>query len=224
MGDDNAMAIFTPRGLKIRLPIDYSFALMARLYPQVSAFRILKTCEGIESIPSVLAFSAAMVCFIGHFAPYVAGIAIFCAYIVGSALTQRGLFILPGLVAVSTLFSYLAGYGLFTGAVLVTGYLTLGWQGVLAYAVARVAAFVCGQVIEFADTRRAYREAGIARRYALTASEKHFINAYRLHARRSGKTTDVAVREDEQEQENWLPAFEDLAAKWPEVVQRFTLD
>ena len=37
--------------------------LLARLYPRVDAFRVLKTTEGIELIPSLLAFCTAMVCF-----------------------------------------------------------------------------------------------------------------------------------------------------------------
>ena len=57
------MAIFTPRRLKVRLPTDYSFALMARLYPRVGAFKVLKTVEAIEHIPSVLAFCVAIVLF-----------------------------------------------------------------------------------------------------------------------------------------------------------------
>ena len=30
--------------------------------------------------------------------------------------------------------------------------------------------------------------------------------------------------EEEMEEENWRPAFEDLATQWPEVVARFTVD
>jgi len=214
------MAIFTPRGLKIRLPVNYAFALMARLYPQVSAFRVMKTCEGIQDVPSLLAFCAAMACFIAHVEPYVAGITVFCAYVVGSLLMLRGFFIVPGLVPISTCYSYVAGRGILTVIVLVTGYLTLGWQGIVAYLVARVLAFICEQSIEFADTRNAYSEA----RIVLTASEKHFINAYRLHASRLDKTTDVDVSEDELDEANWGPVFEDFATKWPEIVRRFTLE
>ncbi len=57
------MAIFTPRGLKIRLPVDYAFALMARLYPKVDAFKVLKTTESLELIPSVITLLTGLVCF-----------------------------------------------------------------------------------------------------------------------------------------------------------------
>jgi hypothetical protein len=33
------MALFTPRGLKIRMAQSYAFALMARLFPTYDAFR-----------------------------------------------------------------------------------------------------------------------------------------------------------------------------------------
>ena len=47
---------------------------------------------------------------------------------------------------------------------------------------------------------------------------------YRLHANRLGKTKDITVSDDELKEENWKPVFEDLATKWPEVVQRFTMN
>ena len=57
------MAIYTPRGLAINLPVSYSFALMKRLHPTVDAFKVLKTTEGLESIPAVLTFVTGIACF-----------------------------------------------------------------------------------------------------------------------------------------------------------------
>lgn len=39
--------IVTPRGIIIYLPRDYSFELMARLYPKVDAFKVLEKAQGI---------------------------------------------------------------------------------------------------------------------------------------------------------------------------------
>lgn len=58
------MAIYTPRGLKIRLSIQYCFTLLARLYPEVDPYTVLKTTEGLEFIPSFLAVLASLICFL----------------------------------------------------------------------------------------------------------------------------------------------------------------
>lgn len=63
------MAIYTPRGLKIRLSVDHAFTLMARLFPDVDAFKILKTTEGLESIPATLAFITGLASFSLHLHP-----------------------------------------------------------------------------------------------------------------------------------------------------------
>lgn len=212
------MAIYTPRGLKIRLPLDYTFALLARLYPRVDAFRVLKTTEGIESIPSLLAFCTAMVCFGLHTTPFIVGLAVTIAVTFGTLLTSRGLFIIPGFVALGTLYSYLAGYFIYFTAIIVVGYITTGIGGVAAYFAARVIAFIIQQVFEFSDTKAAFAATGMP----LTAAEKNFINAYRLHASRIGETIDVEVSDDELDESNWSEVFGDLAYKWPQVVQRFT--
>lgn len=49
------MAIYTPRGMEIRLPVGYALALMTRLHPEVDPFDVLTTAEGIDQINSLLA-------------------------------------------------------------------------------------------------------------------------------------------------------------------------
>jgi len=214
------MAIYTPRGLKIRLPIDYSFALMARLYPSVDAFRILKTTEGIESVPQFLVFTTAVVCFLNRISPMGTGILVFTAHFAGYFLMQRGLFLVPGLVGAGTLYSYLSGYGLFITSTIIVGFLTTGWRGLAAYGLARLMGFIVNFLSEGIQARRTFRQTGLA----VTASEVHFINAYRLHASRLGLSTDVSVSQWELDEANWGVVFSDLAVTWPEVVSRFTRD
>lgn len=74
--------------------------------------------------------------------------------------------------------------------------------------------------IETIQMKKVHSKTGLA----LTTSEKNFFNAYRLHANRLGKTTDITVSDEELKEENWNPVFEDLATKWPEVVNRFTMN
>lgn len=214
------MAIYTPRGLKIRLSPRIAFGLIARLYPKVTAFKILKTVEGIESLPTVVSFVTGLYCFATRLEPLKTGVAVFIGYLVATLINLRGLYFIPGLVSLGTLYSYVSGFGLLLIVLCVFGFLVAGWQSVLAFFVGKYLAWAIAQVIELIDTRRMYKLSG----YPFTASEKYFFNAYRLHASKLGVTTDITVSEEEAEEDNWRTAFTDLATRWPQVVARFTQD
>ena len=214
------MAIFTPRGLKIRLPLDYAFALIARLYPKTDAFKILKTTEGLESIPSLITFATGLVCFYLRLPSFKIGLYVFITSIVGFLITSFGLYIIPGLDQLGIFYSYISGFGVLLILLAVYGFTTVGWQGVIIFFVAKFLAGIVKIPIETMQMKKIYSKTGLA----LTASEKNFLNAYRLHANRLGKTTDITVSDEELKEENWKPVFEDLAIKWPEVIRRFTVN
>jgi hypothetical protein len=212
------MAIYTPRGLKIRLTVDYAFALMARLYPRVNAFQILKTVEGIESLPQSFAFLAALTCFFLNLPPWQIFIVVFSVIILLSLMTRYGFYVFPGIVKLGTIYSYLSGFGILLVLLAAFGFYWVGWRGVLAYFAARLFAGVVNWILTMQETRMYFRKVG----QALTASERNFFNAYRLHASALGITTDVEVTDEETEIANWEPTFLDLATKYPKVVARFT--
>lgn len=214
------MAIFTPRGLKIRLPFDYAFALIARLYPKVDAFKVLKTTEGLESIPSLITFATGLVCFYLRLPLFEIGLYVFIASMVSFFITSFGLYIIPGLDRLGTFYSYFSGFGILLVLLAVYGFITIGWQSVIVFFVAKFLAGIVKMAIETIQMKKVHSKTGLA----LTASEKNFFNAYRLHASRLGKTTDITVSDEELKEENWKPVFEDLATKWPEVVRRFTMN
>lgn len=214
------MANYTPRGLKIRLALDHAFALINRLRPEVDAFKVLKTTEGIEDLTSLVTFSTGLVCFLMKLDPLYIAISVFVAYLLAILINLKGFYVIPGLVGLGTLYSYISGYGILLAGLSVAGYFLVGWQGVVAFFIGRFLAWSISQVLEIQDMKRIYKMTGLP----LTASERHFFNAYRIHASRLGKTTDISVTEEELSEDNWKPAFNELAIKWPEVVARFTLD
>jgi len=214
------MAIYTPRGLKIRLEMNYAFALMARLYPKVDAFKILKTTEGLESIPGMFAFLVGILSFYSGFDPYEIGLYTLIASVAGIIITTFGIFIISGLPKLGTLYSYISGFGILLVVLVVYGFISVGWQGVLAFFIGKLVAGIIHLGIEFWNSRRIHSTIG----YALTGSEVNFFNAYRLHASALGKSTDITVSDEELKEENWKECLEDLATKWPEVVRRFTPD
>jgi len=214
------MAIYTPRGLKIRLAVDYAFPLIARLYPKVDAFTVLKTTEGIESLPTLLAFLTGLYCFLSKVEPISIGISTFVAYLVATLKNLGGFYFIPGLVTLGTLYSYVSGFGILLILLGIVGFFVAGWESVVAFFVAKFLAWGVAQIIEFIDTKRMFKLSG----FPFTASEKFFFNAYRLHASRIGVTTDIDISEEEAKEEYWKEAFVDLATKWPQVVARFTRD
>ncbi|HLE17147.1 MAG TPA: hypothetical protein VI728_02550 [Syntrophales bacterium] len=120
------MAIYTPRGLKIRLGMNHAFALMARLYPKVDAFKVLKTTEGLESIPGMLAFIVGVTSFYSGFDPYEIGLYTLIASVAGTAITTFGIFIVPGLPKLGTLYSYISGFGILLILLAVYGFVSVG--------------------------------------------------------------------------------------------------
>ncbi len=214
------MAIFTPRGLKIRLPFNYAFALIARLYPKIDAFKVLKTTEGLESIPSLIIFVVGLICFYLRLSPFEIGVYVFVASIAGFLIILFGLYIIPGLDYLGTFYSYISGFGILLILLAVYGFITVGWQGVLIFFIARFLSGIVKMVMEMMQVKKNHSKIGLA----LTLSETNFLNAYRLHASKLGKTTNITVSDEELKEENWKPVFEDLATKWPEVVRRFTRD
>ena len=214
------MAIYTPRGLKIRISVPYAFGLMARLSPKVSPFRILKTTEGIDSVPSMLAFFAGLVAFAMRLSPIEIGLLVAGAHLFGNLLNMFGLFVIPGLVRLGTFYSNLAGYGVFLIVLLAVGFVMVGWQGLLAFLVGRLVSGLTSCVLECWRAGRYHKLGG----YPFSPSEINFFNAYRLHASRVNVTTDIDLDDSELEEEHWGPTFEQFASEWPTVVRRFTIN
>ena len=223
------MAIYTPTGLAINLSVSYTFALMQRLYPKVDAFKVLKTTEGLESMPAALAFVSALVCFFLKVNYYQIALYPFVASLIGTVMTLFGLFLVPGLALLGTLYSYVSGSGILFVVLVGYGLLAIGWRGVLAFFVGRLVAGIVNTALEFWNTKRIYAR----HRVLLHLSELNFLNAYRLHASETlaafpisfqefSKRIDTTVSEEELKEENWKACFDDLALTWPEVVRRFT--
>ena len=214
------MAIYTPRGLKIRLSVNHTFALMARLYPKVDAFKILKTTEGLELMPTMLVFIVGVVSFYLRLNPYQIGLYALIASVVGALIITFRLFFIPTLLKLATLYSYVSGFGILFIALAIYGFISVGWQGVGAYFIGKFLGLIVNYGIEFWNMKVIHSQIGTP----LTLSELNFFTAYCLHAVEVGKTTDITVSDEELTEENWKECFQDLSLKWPEVVRRFTVD
>lgn len=214
------MPIYTPRGIKICITLPYAFGLIPRLRPRVTPFQVFKTTEGIESLPGTLAFFAGIFTFVMRMSPLEIGLAVAAAQIGGKLINLTGFYIIPGLIPISTPFSYVSGWGIFLIVAVAAGYIFAGWQGVVAYLLGRLAAGGVNIGLDFLGGARLRKQNG----HPFTMAEMQFFNAYRIYASRSGITTNIDLSDAELEEEYWGPTFREFAMKWPEVVARFTID
>ncbi|MBN1511245.1 MAG: hypothetical protein JXB13_04465 [Phycisphaerae bacterium] len=216
------MAIYTPRGLKIRLNVPYAFALMARLFPKVDAFHVLQLTEEVENLASAATAVVTAGVFVARLDPLTIGVATGTTWFAFKLSHLLGLFIPPfkTFLPLSRIFSWFAGYGIFFVLLVVLGLFTVGWQGVLAFIVARLTALWLAGLLDFIYGRFVFKKTGVS----VTASERSFFHAYRLSADKVGASRSLDVSEDEMEPENWQPTYADLMLKWPVVVSRFTPD
>ncbi len=214
------MAIYTPRGLKIRIEIPYAFALMQRLYPEITPFRVLKTTEGIEELPSLLSLLAGLVSFALRLSPYEIVLSVMAAQIAGTLINIFGFYVFPGLIALSTAYSYVSGFGVLLVIIFIVGYFLTGLYGVLAFFVGTFSARIVAFVLHYFQTKKYMEQVN----FPLTASEVHFFNAYRLHAVRVGVTTDIDLPDCELKESNWEHLYTIFSLQWPDIANRFTAD
>lgn len=197
------MAVFTPKGLKIRFEIDYCFALLARLYPKISPYKVLRLTEGLESIPGFLAVLTGLVCFLFHVEPLKIGFWVCGISIIGYLITVTGFYVFPGLPFLSTLYSTFTGFGIYYILMAIIGFFLVGWKGVFAFFIGRTIAGLFNTVYGSIESSRLHKKTGLV----LFGSERNFVNAYRIYASKIGKSTDVEVSEDELNEENWKKTF-----------------
>jgi hypothetical protein len=221
--------IVTPRGITIYLPRDYSFALIARLYPKVDAFKVLEKTQGIYRIHSAAAFITGLVCFLLRLSPVQIAIWTFSVTFAFFLLRLLGLFVIPGQVLIPTIYSRFTGFGLITIVILGVGLWRVGIVGTLSYIVARLVVEGLTMLIDRKSGTslgiRMGMDPSLAKAGAMyLAPARDFINSYKLFAARFGVPVDVDVSEQELRKENWIHVWDDLAAKWPEVTQRFSRD
>ena len=218
------MAIYTPRGLKIRLSLQWTFGLLGRLWKvdrSTDAFRVLKTCEAIDHIPAVLAYACGLA--VAVLAPHQSWAIVVArpvAAVLGVLLTQMGAFAVlrpAGILAAGRAWSWISGYGvlfLVAGGVV---YAVAGWPGVAFWLAGGIAAFFAGETVGARMARARYGRLDDS----LTSAEVNFFNAYRLHADQLGLTRNLLLEDGEQKSETWLECLVDYAKNYPAAVRRF---
>jgi hypothetical protein len=218
--------IITPKGLTIFLPRNYSFALIARLYPKVDAFKVLETTQGIYKMHSMFSFITGLICFLLALSPIQIALYTFIITFIFFIFRLSGILIFSGTINVLILYSRLSGFGVLTVILLAIGFFRVGIFGTLAFIVARIVV----EEISILIDRKIGRDFGIkmgmdpiiAKEGAmLLAPAKDFLRAYKFYAVRFGFPIDLEVSQKELQKNNWIHVWDDFVKKWPEASQRF---
>lgn len=216
------MAIFTPQGLKIRLSVKEAFTYLARLYPKVSAYSVLKAVEGIELLPNHLAIFVGIYCFLNDSLLFEIALFSFVAIVVGRIFVALKLFMIPMVVKINVLLTYFTFFSIpfLTITYITIGLITVGWLGVVMYFVGRCAAsliFLC--IVEPIFMLIEKKNGGMP----LTSSERNFFNALMFYAVYNRINFDFYLSDSELASNKWEKPFLELQQKYPQVVARFTL-
>lgn len=212
------MAIYTPNGLKIDIDTKLAFTYIARIYPKYSAYKILKTVEGLELLPGTLAVLSGICCFIFGFSTL--NIALYTGLftLLGGLIIRFGIFIFPRLMMILITIGTLNSYLLLYVIVIIIGLITVGWRGILFFFIGRYGAGLLNEGIEFISMKIAHKKFEIL----LSTSERNFFHSYRLHAIRMGLSKDLNLKDGELESDNWKAPFKDLKQKIPSLTEMFT--
>jgi hypothetical protein len=212
-------AVFTPRGLHVRLPSHVAFGLMARLRPKVRPSEVLATTEAIEFTPTAVGKLLALLGFALQLAPVPIMAVAALGRVVPNLLALAGL-ARGGLgwTAVGRLYRPVAGRGLSLLAVAVLGALLDGPVAAVAF----LAGTMVGGIVNMLTDVLLMRRADPRFRQPLSSTERFFLDALRLHAARSGQPLDLdhapaTAREDEAA---WRAALADYAAEHPERARQ----
>lgn len=206
------MVLYTPRGLKIRLPIPYVFALIKRLYPKRNAYQVLTTTEAVDEIPSFLCNVALLTALFTKASFWGTIAAPTVAVLLGKVIIWNGLFVVPGLPTMALIWSYLPPSFLRVLFIAILGFVQTGWTGLWAVLLAYLMVTVLGEAASlfFAKLRS---KPG----FIVTESEACFFDAYNLHASAVGAITrNVGVSDEELEESNWVRLFLEYISSLPD--------
>jgi len=238
--------IETPRRFAIFVPLDYAFALMQRLYPEVGAFRVLEDTQGLIRAHSAVSVLTGLICISVKLPPFAIfkwtiGISLLSLVLRYSGLLCSRVFLSP-----LVLYSNLTGYGLFLLSIAIFGLIWVGLKGTAAWFMARLLLELMTMLFDQIRGRIfqkkfqisfGERESFEKIQHMLTGMDRAFfahgpLHLYSLgfdffqifsyHATKIGVDSSLVASPFELDPENWEPVWSDYAEKWPELAARYS--
>lgn len=211
-------AIFTPRGLHVRLPTHVAFGLMAQLRPKIRPSEVLATTEAIEFTPTALSKLLALLGFAFQLEPIAIAVLTVLGRVVPNLLALAGLARHSGWTVVGRLYRPVAGHGLSLVVVAAVGALLAGPVAAVGFLAGTLVAGLLNMLVDFLLMRRADPRL----RQPLSSTERFFLDALSLHAARSGQPLDLEriPTTAKDEEEAWRAALADYADEHPKRARQ----
>ena len=212
----NPKGFYTPAGLEITLRVPKAFALMARLYPEVDAWKVLKTVEGLELLPSSCALVFASISIANGLSIYEISANILYGSFVGSLLKSTNLSDLPGITPFARFFSSERFFLLACWIGLLVTVLNVynwEWVDILILGAAKLLAFVIDMLCVFIFNHFRAKRIGVY----LYVSDLNFFLSYKYHAEQIGVTTSFEISQEEMQEKNWKACYLDYVSKVPHI-------
>ena len=168
-------------------------------------------------MPSFLCGTAAAVAFVFDTDLAIVALAAISGAAVGKLMTHFGLFIIPGILTLSTVYGAVAGYGLFSLVIAGLGCIQAGILGAGIYVAARGMGILAEDLIELWLQPEMTLPGGIT----VTSTDISFFRAYQLHALRIGVPYDLATPDEELCSPKWAESYLRFKKGWPDLVSRF---
>lgn len=200
--------------MPISFPMKYAFTLLARLYPTYRPHKVLKIADGMDCASEAIAFILAALLFSFKLNFVLIFISTFCFSSVIKLLHVKSTYN-DFIVYLGVMFSYIGKLGLLTILITVLGWFSVGWQGLLAFFIAR---FIGGFLNTFLEARERKR---IRDTFGIDVNEfdRCFIDAYRFCANKIGLTLDYSVSEEELNSDRWQIIYLDYSTQDPLLFQ-----
>jgi hypothetical protein len=194
---------YTPGGLRIRIPVQEAFSLIARIHPNRKGIDILRTTDGLDKFPSF-----------------------FTDIVVLSLLWyQINLWgLVAGAVLSTIVFTLMVVFGVFTGVSSLVWRLHKVLPDVIRWAVVYGLAYliqgVDGMKITLFALLAGYvtevlLDAFITMAFKMTISELEFLQAFQFHAKKFGITYLEQPTSEEIEEGKWLVPLTEYASAVP---------
>lgn len=207
-------AIFTPRGLHVRLPPELAFGLMARLRPRVRPAEVLATVEAIEFTPTALSKLLGFLCFLVQPGAIVTAVVACAGRVLPNLLALAAPDALPGLYRVGRWYRPIAGHGISLVVVTIAGVLIAGPVTAAGFVIGTAIGGALNMLVDFVLMRRV--DARLGR--PLSSTERFFLEALRRHGGGALELQAVA-----SEPEAWRAALDDYAAAFPDRARQSTV-
>jgi hypothetical protein len=208
---------FTPTGLKVYFPIEYSFTLISRFKGKIKAFDFLKTVEGYMNIVNILTWFIFIKAIQSNYDFYETLIYFIIIYIFSYFISIYDFKAFRGLVYLGKIYSYVSVFMIPQIIMLAAAFyysrldlllITFILKFILDILSDSIDSFFCRKILSIDIPQ-------------ITKTEVYFINTYLNYAEKYNISKDIATREEEIYSKKYINPLIELIREYPMFLDRY---